>query len=141
MSDPIYINKSHGAWKATALRALMDAAPDGQYVVTFKRHSGRKTTSQCSYLHVLYQIIADTLNAEGMGDGEKWTKERVKTWCKAQGCYPTHTLRMKGVDVEVAIPTRELTKEDAMITIDRVMQYWAEMGIILPEPNSQLSFT
>ena len=140
MSDPIYINKTNGAWKASALRALMDAAPDGQYAVTFKRHSGRKSTPQNSYLHVLFQIVADTLNAEGMGDGERWTKERVKDWCKAQGCYPTHTLRMKGVDVEVAIPTRELTKEDAMITIDRVMQYWAEMGIILPEANHQLQF-
>jgi hypothetical protein len=140
MGEPIYIHKSNGAWKASALRALMDAAPDGQYKVTFKRHSGRKTLPQNAYLHVLFQIVADTLNAEGMGDGERWTKERVKDWCKAQGCYPTHTLHIKGVDVEVAIPTRELSKEDAMITIDRVLQYWAEFGIVLPEPNHQLQF-
>jgi hypothetical protein len=47
-------------------------------------------------------------------------------------------VRLKGVDVEVTKQTRDLTKEDAMITIDRVMNYWAEFGIILPSPNDQL---
>jgi hypothetical protein len=64
--------------------------------------------------------------------------EKVKEWCKAQGCYPTETVRLKGVEVEVTKQTRELSKEDAMVTIDRVMNYWAEFGIILPAPNEQL---
>jgi hypothetical protein len=138
MAEPIYIHKKEGTWKASALRALLDAAPDGQYAVTFKRHSGRKSTAQNGYLHVLFQIVADTLNSEGMGDGSKWTMEKVKEWCKAQGCYPTETVRLKGVKVEVTKQTRELSKEDAMVTIDRVMNYWAEFGIILPAPNEQL---
>jgi hypothetical protein len=40
----------------------------------------------------------------------------------------------------VVKPTRELDKEEAMMTIDAVLRYWAEMGIYLPEPNSQTEF-
>lgn len=138
MSTTIYIHKKAGTWHAAALRAILDAAEDGQYAVTVKRHSGRKSTAQNNYLHALFQIIADTLNAEGMGDGNKWTKDRVKEWCKAQGCYPTETVRLKGSDVEVVKQTRDLDKEDAMIAIDRVMAYWSEMGIVLPEPYEQM---
>jgi hypothetical protein len=76
MANPIYIHKKQGVWKASALRALLDAAPDGQYAVTFKRHSGRKSTSQNSYLHVLFTIVADTLNSEGMGDGTRMLPHR-----------------------------------------------------------------
>jgi hypothetical protein len=137
MTPTLHIHRKDGNWHAAALRAYLDAQPDGQYKVTVKRTTGRKSTQQCAYLHVLFRIVADTLNAEGMGDGSKWTTEKVKEWMKAQGCYPTETVRLKGVDVEVVIPTRDLSKEDAMITIDRVMQYWAEFGIVLPSPGEQ----
>lgn len=138
MSTPIYIHKEHGKWKASALRAVLDAAANGQYAVTFKRHSGRKSNQQNRYLHVLFSIVADVLNAEEMGDGERWDIVRVKEWCKAQGCYPTDTILLKGQEVQVVKQTRDLDKEETMITIDRVMNYWAEFGIILPEPNQQL---
>lgn len=137
MSTTMHIHRKGGTWHAAALRAFLDAQPDGQYAVTVKRANGRKTTPQNSYLHVLFSIVADTLNAEGMGDGERWTTERVKEWCKAQGCYPTDELTVKGATVQVVKPTRELDKEEAMVTIDRVIQYWAEAGIVLPEPGEQ----
>jgi hypothetical protein len=135
----LYIHKDeHGKWHGKALRAALDACEPGQYAVEIKRHSGRKTTHQNSYLHVLFGIVADTLNAEGMGDGKRWTVERVKEWCKAQGCYPVEDLTVKGHTVQVVKPTRELDKEEAMMTIDAVLRYWAEMGIVLPEPGEQM---
>ena len=137
MSTTLHIHRKAGTWHAAALRAFLDAQPDGQYSVTVKRANGRKSTEQNSYLHVLFSIVADTLNAEGMGDGARWTTERVKEWCKAQGCYPTDELTVKGATVQVVKPTRELDKEEAMVTIDRVIQYWAEVGIVLPEPGEQ----
>lgn len=134
----IHIHKDDtGKWHGAALRAAMQAAPAGQYAVEFKRSNGRKSTPQNSYLHVLFRIVADTLNAEGMGDGERWTVNRVKEWCKAQGCYPTEDMTVKGNTVQVVKPTRELDKEEAMATIDNVIRYWAEMGIVLPEPGEQ----
>ena len=138
MSTTLHIHRKAGKWHGAALRAFLDTQPDGQYAVTIKRTRGRKTTPQNSYLHVLFSIVADTLNAEGMGDGARWTTERVKEWCKAQGCYPTDELTVKGATVHVVKPTRELDKEEAMVTIDRVIQYWAELGIVLPEPNEQM---
>ena len=139
MAHTIHIHKdSAGRWHGSALRAALDACEPGQYAITVKRTSGRKTTPQNSYLHVLFRIVADTLNADGMGDGKRWTVERVKEWCKAQGCYPTDDLMVKGNAVQVVKPTRELDKEEAMVTIDRVIQYWAEMGIVLPEPGDQI---
>jgi len=137
MTTTLHIHKKAGAWHASALRAFLDAQPDGQYAITIKRTTGRKTTPQCAYLHVLYRIVADTLNAEGMGDGKRWTVERIKEWCKAQGCYPTEDLQVKGATVQVVKNTRELDKEEAMMTIDNVIRYWAELGIVLPEPNTQ----
>jgi hypothetical protein len=152
MTPTLHIHRKDGKWHAAALRAYLDAQPDGQYAVTVKRTTGKKSTQQCAYLHVLFQIVADTLNAEGMGDGSKWTTEKVKEWCKAQGCYPTDDLELTRkwvkkddedeyepvpITVQVVKPTRDLDKEDAMITIDRVMQYWAEFGIVLPSPGEQ----
>ena len=138
MTHTIHIHKdSAGRWHAAALRAALDASEPGQYAITIKRSNGRKTTPQNRYLHVLFRIIADTLNAEGMGDGKRWTVERVKEWCKAQGCYPAEDLAVKGHTVQVTKPTRELDKEEAQITIDNVIRYWAELGIVLPEPGEQ----
>lgn len=138
MAEIIFAHKQEGRWHASALAAYMKALPDGQYSISIARKTGRKSTEQNAYLHVLFSIIADTLNAEGMGGGQPWTKERIKDWCKAQGCYPVREMILKNMPVQVAIPTRELNKEEAMLTIERVLQYWAELGIILPSPNQQL---
>ena len=140
MSDHLFITKAPGGkWKASALRALMDAAAPGTYRVEFRRHSGRKTTPQNAYLHVLFRIVSDALKGEGMGE---WTPERVKEWCKAQGCYPLVDLVLPGGEVvQVAKRTRDLGKDEAGETIDRVVAYWAEMVILLPEPNEQVEMS
>jgi len=136
--------KHYGHYDGKRLVASSFAAEVKSYPVgtslelTCKRSVKRKTTAQCNYLHVLFTIVADTLNAEGMGDGKRWTVERVKEWCKAQGCYPVEDLTVKGHTVQVVKPTRELDKEEAMMTIDAVLRYWAEMGIVLPEPGEQM---
>jgi len=138
VTHTLHIHKnSTGRWHAAVLRAALDAQPPGQYSVTIKRTSGRKSTPQNNLLHVLFRIVADTLNAEGMGDGKRWTVDRVKDWCKAQGCYPAEDLTVKGVTVQVTKNTRELDKEETMETIDNVIRYWAEYGIVLPLPGEQ----
>ena len=40
--------------------------------------------------------------------------------------------------VQVALDTRELDKEDAQLTIDRVIGHFAELGIVLPMPGEQM---
>ena len=107
--------------------------------VTIKRTTGRKTTPQNSYLHVLFSIVADTLNAEGMGDGAKVDDGAREEWCKGAGLLPDRRAYGQGRDGPCGEADKELAdKEEAMVTIDRVIQYWAELGIVLPEPNEQM---
>ena len=47
-------------------------------------------------------------------------------------------IKVKGATVQVGKQTRELDKEEALVTSDRVIQYWAELGIVLPEANEQM---
>ena len=138
-TDTFTILKEHGNVKGAALRAHLDALPDGSYTVTVATDAKRKSTSQNAYLHVLFGIAAKAMNAECMGDGQQWTKDRVKAHCKRMELYPVNDVLLPGGEiVQVPMDTHELSKEDAMITIDRVINYFAELGIILPSPNEQV---
>lgn len=133
------IVKEGGKVKAAALRAHLDTMPDGSYFITVEEVKNKKSVPQNSYLHVLFTLAAKMMNKEGMGDGTQWTKERVKAHCKREGLYPLEDVVMPGgVVTQVWKDTRDLSKEEAMETIDRVIRYFAEWGIVLPEPNTQL---
>ena len=140
--DTFTIVKERGKVKAAALRAHLDSLSDGSYFVTVDGAEKRKTTAQDGYLHVLFTIAAKELNREGFGDGRRWTKERVKAHCKKMELYPVEDAMLPGGEI-VQIPkdTRALSKQDAMITIDNVIRYFAELGIVLPEPNEQLQLS
>lgn len=133
------IVKENGQVKAAALRAHLDTLPDGSYFITVEEAKNKKTRPQNSYLHVLFTLAAKMMNKEGMGDGLQWTKERVKAHCKREGLYPVEDVILPDGEVaQVWKDTRELSKEEAMETIDRVIRYFAELGLVLPEPNQQL---
>lgn len=132
--------KKGGIIKGAALRAHLDSLPNGSYFVQVEEATTKKTTNQNGYLHVLFTIAAKMLNREGFGDGRQWTKERVKAYCKMSELYPMEDVLLPGGVVrQVWKDTRELTKEEAMETIDRVIMHFAEEhGIRLPAPNEQL---
>lgn len=133
------IVKEGGTIKSAALRAHMDALPDGSYFVSVEQVTKRKTHAQNGYLHVLFTIAAKELNKEGFGDGTQWTKERVKAHCKRAELYPMEdALLPNGEIIQVWKDTRDLTKEECMETIDRVIRYFAELGLVLPRPDEQL---
>lgn len=95
--DTYFIEKDHGTIKGSALRAYLDALPDGSYAVTVGPSSKRKTTAQNSYLHVLFTIAAKEMNREGFGSGLQWTKERVKAYAKKMELYPVEDVVLPGV--------------------------------------------
>ena len=139
-ADTFTILKEGGKVKAAALRAYLDAMDDGSYMVSVTKATKRKTTAQNSYLHVLFTIAAKEMNREGFGDGRQWTIERVKAHCKREELYPMEDALLPGGEVvQVWKDTHELSKEDAMETIDRVIRYFAELNIYLPEPNEQIT--
>ena len=109
-----------------------------QLELTVKEWRPGKSTRQNSYLHVLFGIVARTLNADGMGDGSHYTIERVKAYCKAAGLYPTEDfVTPDGEVVQTVKDTRDLDKGETASTIDSVIRHFAEWGIVLPEPNQQ----
>lgn len=110
----------------TALRFTVD-----EYVPT-------KTQAQNSYLHVLFTIAARALNKDAMGNGEQWTPELVKDHCKQAKLYPVVDRLLPGGEVvQVTLDTRHLNLEQMAETIDRVIRYFADLGIVLPEPREQ----
>ena len=105
---------------------------------TVEKWTPKKSTRQNSYLHVLFQIVARTLNTNGMGDGQSYTIEKVKAYCKKAGLYPVEDIMMPGGIVEqIHKDTRDLDKEETAATIDRVIAHFAEFGIVLPPPGQQ----
>ena len=137
MTTPFYIHKEGGRIRAAALRAHLDSLRDGSYKVTVKRATS-KTTRQNSYLHVLFDIAARAMNEECMGDGTPWTMEGVKQYAKDEHLYPLVDMILPGGEVkQMAKNTRDLDDLEAGQTIERVIAHFAELGIILPEPNRQ----
>ena len=105
---------------------------------TVQKARNRKTTPQNSYLHVLLGIAARALNEGGYGNGQRYTIERVKELLKQDGVYPVVEMSVPGGEVKMfAKDTRELTKEEMADTIDGTIRYFADVGIVLPEPNTQ----
>ena len=136
----LYIHKDeHGKWHGKALRAALDACPPGQYAVEIKRHSGRKTTPQNDFLHVLCRVAANEMNAAGLGDGKAYTVDSVKELLKRVGVYPlVDCVLPDGEIIQVPKRTRDLDKEETQITIDRALAWFAEYGIITTMPGEQM---
>lgn len=131
----------NGRLKAASLVAIMKSEEEGTvFEFTIRKAGRRKTQDQNSYLHVLFTIAANEMNKSGFGDGQPWTKERVKMYAKQAGLYPIiEMVKPGGEIIQLAKDTRELDKDDARETIDRVLMHFAdEFGIYLPEPGQQV---
>lgn len=134
-----HIEKREGKWYAASLRAAMDTLPNGEYEVKLSSAT-RMSKPQRGYLHVLFGIIADILNRMDLGDGRRWTKEKVKHYAKAVGIYPTEEMVLPdGEIVEVPVDTRALDRHQSSEVIERLIQhFWEEFKIRLPGPNEQV---
>lgn len=139
------MDKHYGSWDGSRLRAetfraaVLSFPKDTPLEITVRKAVKPKTTPQNRYLHTLFTIAAKTMNEEGYGDGNPWTKDKVKAYAKQAGLYPVEDRILPGGEVvQVALDTRELDKEDAQLTIDRVIGHFAELGIVLPMPGEQM---
>jgi hypothetical protein len=129
-----------GRLRAQSLHAVLKTEPEGTvWEFTAKKEKINKTRDQNSFLHVLLQFIADKMNEAGLGDGRKYTKERIKAYCKQAGLYPMEDFVKPGGEVvQVNIDTRDLTKEQAGALIESMNAHFAEeFHMILPEPQKQ----
>ncbi len=135
------MSEHFGHWDGRKLHAETFAAQVKSYPVgtplclTVGPVRNRKSSKQNRYLHQLFRIAAKELSAMGT----PWTPEYVKSYCKGAGLYPMEDRTLPGGEiVQVAKDTAPMDKEDTMLTIDRVIAHFGELGIILPEPGQQL---
>ena len=127
-----------GRLQAPSFAAAVKSYPeDTSLEFTVREATITKTPPQLAYLHVLFRLAAKSMQEL---TGQNCTEGMVKAYCKQQGIYPAKDLVLPdGEVVQVAVDTRDLTKEDAMITIDRVLAHFAELGIPLPSPGEQMT--
>ena len=135
---------AYGQWNGSRLEAAAFVAAVKSWPVgtvlkfTVDKYTPEKTVNQNSYLHVLFTIAARALNKDAMGSGEQWTPELVKDHCKQAKLYPVVDRLLPGGEVvQVTLDTRHLNLEQMAETIDRVIRYFADLGIVLPEPREQ----
>jgi hypothetical protein len=135
--DKHYGKMVNGRMQAPSFAAAVKSWPEGTTLeLTVREAATRKTNAQCSYLHVLFRLAARSMQEL---TGQNCTMEMVKAYAKNEGIYPARDMVLPdGVIVQVPIDTRDLSKEDAMITIDRTISHFAELGIYLPFPGEQL---
>ena len=127
--------------RASSFAAEVKGWPAGTPLeFTCRKARKRKSTAQNAYLHVLFTIAARSLTEL---TGENYTMEQVKAYAKVSGMYPTLDFVRPGTGEVVQVPmdTRDLDKEEAMITIDRVIAHFADIGIVLPAPGEQIQMT
>lgn len=137
---------AYGQWNGSRLEAAAFVAAVKSWPVgtvlkfTVDKYTPEKTKPQNGYLHALFTIAARALNKDAMGDGEQWTPELVKDHAKQAKLYPVVDRLLPGGEVvQVTLDTRHLNREQMAETIDRVIRYFAELGIVLPEPREQQS--
>lgn len=131
-----------GNLNASSFRAALKelAARRVPVVLTVEEWKGDKTNPQNRFLHQLFQVIATEVNKNGWGDGTQWTKETVKAYAKQNELYPVVELPLpQGRVGRFAVDTRDLTKEQAMETITRVIEHFEDMGLVLERPGQQTS--
>lgn len=137
---------AYGHYDGARLRAEAFAAAVKSYPIgtmlkfTVCKYVPEKTQPQLGYLHVLFSIAARALNKDAMGSGEQWTPSMVKELAKRERLYPViDRVLPSGEVVQIVLDTRNLNREQTAETIDRVIHYFAELGIVLPEPREQQS--
>ena len=125
--------------RAEAFVAAVKSWPVGTVLkFTVDKYTPEKTKPQNGYLHALFTIAARALNKDAMGSGEQWTASMVKELAKRERLYPLIDRVLPGGEVvQIVLDTRNLNMEQAAETIDRVIRYFAELGIVLPEPRQQ----
>ena len=136
---------AYGQWSGSRLEAAAFVAAVKSWPIgtvlkfTVCKYVPEKTQPQLGYLHVLFTIAARALNKDAMGSGEQWTPELVKDHCKQAKLYPVVDRLLPGGEVvQVTLDTRHLNMEQMGETIDRVITYFAELGIVLPHPREQV---
>jgi hypothetical protein len=110
---------------------FLDACLDfkGRFIIVAEKDT--RSRSQNALLWLYNDIVANELG---------WTKEQVHEFTKSK-IHLTHVSRIDkrtGEIIDESFPgsTHDLAKDDMALYIERYQRYWAEEGIVLPDPET-----
>lgn len=103
--------------------------------VTIEKNRVKRSYAQNRYLHALFTIFKNELNALG----NEFTSEEIKDLCKAKFALIDVVNESTGECIGQRIQgTSEMTKEELGVFIDNVIRWAAEyFSIVLPVPNTE----
>lgn len=126
--------------KLTRNRKLIDdtlRSFEGKNIeLTIERKRKKRSCNQNAYLHALFTIFCNELNALG----NKFTAEEVKELCKFKFALIDVVNDVTGEIIGQRVQgTSEMTTTELAAFVDDVIQWAAEMfGIELPYPNEEI---
>ena len=108
-----------------------------QCLITVERFSKKRSLAQNSFIHLLFQIFADSFNET---TGNDFSMQKMKDWMKkmflTEPLVDENTGEIIG---EYVRHTADLKTVEMMSFLDKVVQYaQEEWNIKLPLPNEQI---
>lgn len=120
----------------TQIAEVIKSFEGKEIILTIEKKKKKRTNNQNAYLHALFTIFRNELNALG----NKFTMEEVKELCKFKFAKIDVVNEVTGEVVGQRIQgTSEMSTTELNVFIDEVIQWAAEMfKIELPYPNEEM---
>lgn len=122
-----YLTKKSGKFDELSKQVLSDL-PDGNY--TIEKRKKKRSTEQNAYLHgVILPLIRDFF----LDKGYDYSTEDIKDWLKARGFFGFKSFGKE----QIPCHTSELSTIDFMVAIEKIQRFFAEKGLVIPDPNQK----
>ena len=105
-------------------------------LITIDKCSAKRSNAQNAYLHLLFTLLTDELNALGNSFKMLEVKSLMKTKFLLIDVVNEETVEVIGERIK---GTSECNKEEISEFIENVIRWAAELQIVLPYPNEQLN--
>lgn len=120
-----YLTKKSGKFDDLSRQILLDL-PDGSYTIEKKKK--KRSTEQNSYLH---GVVLPKIREFFLEMGYDYSTVDIKDWLKARGFFGH---KQFGKEL-IPCHTSDLSTIDFMAAIEKIQQYFAEKGCVIPDPK------
>ena len=122
-----YLTKISGRFDELSKQAL-DNLPDGAYIIT--KRTKKRSNEQNAYLHGVVLVKIKQFFAEM---GYDYSEVDIKDWLKSRGFFGYKTFGKELIPCH----TSGLSTLDFMAAIEKIQRYFAEKGLVIPDPNQE----
>jgi len=122
-----YLTKKSGRFDELSKQAL-DNLPDGDY--TLEKKKKRRSTEQNAYLH---GVMLPKIREFFLNMGYDYSVVDIKDWLKSRGFFGYKEFGKELIPNH----TSGLTTLEFMAAKEKIQQYFAEKGCVIPDPNQE----